>query len=668
MNNNIFEVLIVDDNPNNLFSLQTLIEENINASVLKANSGEEALKILLDNTVDLIVLDVQMNGLNGFETAEIIKKRKRTSQIPIIFLTASYVSEEFKKRGFKIGAVDYLTKPIDEYLLLNRINVYLSSIEKERNINRILEDKLINLKEDFYKSEKESKSLLENIFSSLNEGIFIFDSESKIVLDTNVVAEKMLGYSKSEVLGSSAELFFINKEAYKRYDVEKDKNCQSFGYYLAEMRMKKKDGEIFPVEIYVRSLLDDNGEVTRQITVIRDITEKKRKEEELIRAKENADIANKAKSMFLANMSHEIRTPMNGILGMTSLLGMTEINEEQKTYLDMIKISSEKLLDIINDILDLSKIEAGKTMLSNEKFDFRQCMQNGINMYNILAEQKQIEFAYDIDDGIPNKLKGDEEKLLRIINNLCGNAIKFTERGFVKLKVTQVMDGKTKVRLRFLIKDSGIGISEEIKGKLFNNFTQGDESYTKKYGGTGLGLAVSKRLVEMMGGTISFESCYGLGSEFCFEVPFEKIGEQDKSNNVEISQSIEGIQLFKNKKILLAEDNKISRIFVQRLMKMYSFDIDTAEDGREAVEKYKAGDYDIILMDVQMPILNGFEATQKIRDLDKLYNKHTIIIALTAYAMGGDREKCIAAGMDDYIAKPINIETFIDVLKTHIYP
>ena len=670
MNNNCkFDILIVDDNPNNLFTLRTLIEENLDAAVFEANSGENALKILFNKSVDLIILDIQMNGLDGFETAEIIRKRKKTRDIPIIFLTAAYTSDEFRKRGFEVGAVDYLTKPIDEYLLMNRVNVYLSIIDKERDINRILEEKLKKLKEEFYTSEKGSKSLLENIFSSLNEAIFILDEKTKIILELNPMAEKIFGYSREELLGKSIEILYINKDIFEDFQLKEAEKCKTQGYFETEYMMKRKNGENFPTEHFIRSLFNDKYQIKKQISVVRDITENKKKEEELIMAKEKADIANKAKSMFLANMSHEIRTPMNGIMGMTELTLMTELTDEQREYLDLAKKSTVSLLRIIDDVLDYSKIEAEKIIIENKPFKIEDVINEVRGLFYISVKQKNLEISYNIDKECSRVIYGDSVRLRQILANLIGNAIKFTNEGGITVNVKAENIDNNLIQFEFEVKDTGIGIPKSRQNELFQRFNQLDITYTKKYKGTGLGLAISKGLVEQMGGKIWVESDENVGSKFFFTFMGKTSCETSENGIVRN----EGSDVMKfnnisngNKKILVVEDDQVSRYFISNIIDKSGFEVVSAINGEEALNICRREKLNLILMDIQMPIMDGISATKLIRQYEEKSRMHIPIIAMTAYALKGDRERCFEAGMDDYISKPIDLEELNRVIDKWI--
>ncbi len=390
------------------------------------------------------------------------------------------------------------------------------------------------------------------------------------------------------------------------------------------------------------------------------LNEIERRDRELITAKTKAENADKAKSEFLANMSHEIRTPMNGIIGMSDLLFDTTLTEEQKEYLAAIKLSSNALLSIINDILDFSKIEAGKLELEPIAFFIREYLVRIIAPFIVQADEKSIRLSYAVANNVPHQLIADSLRLGQILSNLLSNAVKFTDPGgSVHLDVHLQSALQKEAVIAFSITDTGIGIPIEKQTIIFDKFTQVDSSTTRKYGGTGLGLAICARLAKLMGGTISLQSTPGSGATFSFTIRCgftEMVLTQDSLQLERPTQ-----RLVKNAseqlRVLVVEDHIVSQRVITRLLEKAGHHATLANNGQMAVELYTQNDFDLVIMDVQMPVLNGFEATAKIRKLDRERNIHTRIIALTAFAMKGDREKCLEAGMDDYISKPVQADS-----------
>ncbi len=384
-----------------------------------------------------------------------------------------------------------------------------------------------------------------------------------------------------------------------------------------------------------------------------EIEQRKRIEKELHSAKEMAEAASKTKSEFLANMSHEIRTPMNGILGTLQLLQDSELSDDQHEYVSIAYNSGETLLSLLNDILDFSKIEAGKLDLEVIPFNLQQLIKELNILLHKKAEERKVTLVSDIDKKLAPVIKGDPVRIRQILTNLMTNAIKFTENGEVKVKIT-VLDGdKKSTRLRIEVIDSGIGIPEEAQRKLFNSFTQADGSTTRKYGGTGLGLAIVRQLVTIMHGRLGVESEPGKGSCFWVEIAFEVIDGvllEEKKSRIKIEADLSG-------KVLLVEDNPVNQVVAKKMLEKLGITFEVANNGQEAVDRLeKKHEFDIVLMDCQMPVLDGYAATGEIRNREQQKDiKRIPVIAMTANAMEGDREKCIAAGMDDYIAKPVKL-------------
>lgn len=381
-----------------------------------------------------------------------------------------------------------------------------------------------------------------------------------------------------------------------------------------------------------------------------------------------ADQANRTKSEFLANMSHELRTPMNGIIGMSNLLSETILTEEQAEYNATVGNSARSLLSILNDILDLSKIEAGGLKLENNPFQLQKSVDETMNLFRPIASAKNVELRYTFASDFPHFIEGDEGRVVQILRNLVGNALKFTEKGYVEVSISkESLEGKEFIA--FHVRDTGIGIPENQIESIFNKFTQANNATTRKYGGTGLGLSISKELLEMMGGKISVESELAKGSHFQWRIPLKERHDIDDilsryAGIPEIRPSC-AIPIKKtNVRILVAEDHPTNQFLIKKLLVKSGFvDVRLVDNGKEALQELEENEFDLILMDCQMPEMDGYETTGWIRKLEEGTGKHIPIIAMTANAMVGDREKCLHAGMDDYISKPIDAMQFRALLE-----
>jgi PAS domain S-box-containing protein len=641
---------------------------------------------------------------------------------------------------------------------------------------------------------------LNGILSIADDAIICVDSGQKIIL-FNQGAERLFGWRADEANGRPLNLLLP-----ERYHAGHGAHIDNFARsgasarQMAERRVifaARKDGSEFPAEASISKLEADGGLI--YTVILRDISVRKAYERELEVAKEAAESAMQTKSMFLANMSHEIRTPLNAVIGMTSLLLNTHIDDEQRDYAETIRASSEVLLTIINDILDYSKIEIGKLEIERQPFDLRRCVEESLDLLSSNAGEKNINLAYFIDDSVPAALVSDVTRLRQILVNLLSNSIKFTHRGEVVVSVSALQLDDNRHEIHFSVKDTGIGIPKERQAELFQAFTQGDASTTRKYGGTGLGLTISKRLAEVMGGRMWVESAVGAGSTFFFTIVAEASGSQlahsflqesssalsgkrvlivdDNSTNRRIlvkqallwgmvpSAAVSAIEAldfvrhghafdvgildmsmpemdglglaveirkyrdpqalplimltsvshrprdakmsqvkfaaYLNKpikptalfdvllhamqiaplatpvrrpapadgklaeslplKILVAEDNTVNQKVVQQLLAYLGYRADVVANGLEVLDALERQNYDVVLMDVQMPLMDGLEATRRLR---ARYGNQQLprVIAMTANAMPGDREKCLAAGMDSYVSKPVELEDIRNVL------
>ena len=488
-------------------------------------------------------------------------------------------------------------------------------------------------------------------------------NKSGIITDVNDNFIKISGFSREELIGQNHRI--INSAYHsKSFWVAMWRTIVKGEIWRGEVRNRAKNGTYYWVDTFIIPFLDDRGKVQEFLSIRNDITSRKETEVALQASQLRAEKANQAKSEFLANMSHEIRTPLNGVIGFTDLLSKTDLTETQLQYVGLIHQSADNLLDIVNNVLDLSKIEAGKLELDPESTDLEALCRQLMEMIGIMAKWKDIHLVYTYSEALPRYVRVDPFRIKQILLNLLANAVKFTEKGSIELHVMPSANiTKQPVRgcvdFHFSVRDTGIGIRKENFEKIFETFSQEDSSVTKKYGGTGLGLSICNQLLRLMNSQLGVESTLNEGSTFSFDICLEPANEEIAFIKQPKDTVANGnLPVFANKaiSILVVEDNAINRILVKVIIRNLSADIQIieAENGAIAIEKFASAQPDLILMDIQMPEMNGYEATERIRQMESERGSGRVpIIALTAAALVGEREKCFEAGMDDFVTKPI---------------
>ncbi|MCI5145677.1 MAG: response regulator, partial [Candidatus Electrothrix sp. AR3] len=510
-------------------------------------------------------------------------------------------------------------------------------------------------------------SVIENIPSML----FVKDAENLRFVRFNRAGERLTGRSADDFIGKSAPDLLEEDEAQALLAAERRVLNNSGKIEISEEQISTRHQGTRLVQARKVPILDEQGKAKYLLGICNDITEQKATEKSLAEARVQAEKANQSKSDFLANMSHEIRTPMNGIIGLTELALKTNLDLQQTDYLQKVSQSSRSLLGLLNDILDLSKIEANRLELESIPFDLHNLMAQIDSLTTIHSQQKGIPLHIHIDPVVPQYLKGDPLRIKQILLNLVGNALKFTKEGEICIYIRPGIHAQQGyLPLAFTVEDTGIGISREHQSSLFEAFIQFDSSTTRLHGGTGLGLAITKQLVEMMDGTINLTSEPGLGSIFTFTLPLPTSDQYHLKKYLERTE-IQGpdpteLNLIRGAEILLVEDNKINQQVALELLTQEDFKVDLAENGKQALELLERGAYDLILMDLQMPILDGYQTTIEIRKRQEY--KKLPILAMSANAMSHDREQCLAVGMNDHIPKPVDCQRLLTALCSWIKP
>ncbi len=638
-------ILLVEDEA--MISMtETLFLRNKGYNVISASTGDKALKIFRENDrIDLVLMDIELgSGLSGAETAEqMLAVRDR----PVIFLT-SYSDKNIVEQVKSITRYGYVAKNSGDYILISTIEMALE---------------LFNAKRKLAESEEKFRNLTEVSPSA----IMIHQDDYWVY--SNPAGEYISGYTCDELY----KMHYWDFVAPEFVDMVRDRGSEmpDSEHYtdLYEFMIIPKNGGEKWVALKGRRI-SYAGRPARMITVM-DITDRKLAEFEL-RKNQNrletalkqaeglayrAEAANVAKSRFLANMSHEIRTPLNGVVGMLDLLLKTGLDEEQKKYIEIARSSGDSLLGIIKDILDLSRIESQNFTLENVSFTLADLLGEVVLLMNAKAVEKNISLGYMIESNVPRVLKGDPGRLRQVLLNLVDNGIKFTESGEVSIKVSLKVQYEESLSLLFTVRDTGIGIPARFAGDIFSPFTQISEGFNREHGGTGLGLTISKKLVNMMGGDISFDSGCDNGTTFWFTALFGSDRIKTLADSEIRNLSADREPRVNNYRFLVVEDNRINQLVTGSMLKKLGFGFDLSANGYECIERLKSSDYDMILMDCQMPELDGFETTRIIRSGNfGITNPGIVIVALTAHALDGDRERCINAGMNDYISKPVKAD------------
>lgn len=757
-------IVAADDDPANLLVLESMLKE-LGCEARLVRDGGMLLKSVAMKSPDLILLDVHMPGIDGYQTCAELKQDPRFKDIPVIFISAAH--EEFSKvKGFELGAVDYITKPFQLDELKARIGVHLKLAWQARELRN-----------------------LQAAVEQSRTSIIITDLNGTIEY-ANHSASEVAGYELSEIIGSNPRIFKSGVHTDEMYQ-ELWETISQGHVWSGELCNRKKDGTLYWELVVISPVRGVDGSFTQYVAVKEDITEQRELREQLIRAKEQAEAANQAKSSFLAMMSHEIRTPMNGVIGMIDLLNQTALDDEQQRLARIAKVSSMSLLNIINDILDFSKIEAGRMKLESIPVTWRGLIDSVAEMVSGSLLEKQLRLLCLVDPQVPLRVRGDQTRLRQLLLNLLSNAIKFTsttedKQGEILVRLYLAPDNAQQLILE--VEDNGIGISQEQLENLFQPFVQADSTTHRRYGGSGLGLSICTRLVSLMQGEIRCVSQEGEGSRFivtlpCVPVnhdqpelsldgcrllllsndmrirafletdlaargaevlsaeearnqgveallfagiwqPEEKqrlvhayrqrypdtpsvvlVSESEREEKTQFGSSVlvavnpfrpeavhHGLMVAtggegpedsspesvtgkprpvppveqaeaEGRLILVAEDNAVNQEVIKRQLNLLGYAAEVAENGEVALQKMQQRRYGLLLSDCHMPQMDGFELTSRLRDQELNEEEHLPVIAITANAMQGEAQRCLLAGMDAYLAKPVELTKLQETLS-----
>jgi PAS domain S-box-containing protein len=621
-------ILIVDDRQENIIALEALLARD-DIKIFSTTSPNEGLKIAWENQIAIGLIDVQMPEMDGFEFVEMLKSNPRTKDILILFVTAISKDTKYAVKGLGVGAVDYLYKPLDPYVTSAKVDSFIQLARYQADIIQKNEEL-----QNFSLMVKNSADI-----------ICVVNAENFAVISINPAAEKILGFKPANLIGTSV----IDRA------VESDRNA--FRSALGGLIKDNIASSVFEFQFntFAKSIIWAECRVAyRNRTLflnISDISAQKSYEEQLIKSKQFAEYGKKAKETFLANMSHELRTPVNGIIGLSNLLRKTELTDQQSSLIELLEVSSQSLLGVINDVLDISKIDAGKFSIIRAPNNLYDVLRSVYRLLKFKADEEFIEFFLEIDPEVPEYLVFDSLRLNQILMNLLSNALKFTKRGHVKLKVSVLEKKGNKARLNFVVEDTGIGIPQHRLGAIFNSFEQAEEDTATKYGGTGLGLAIVKKLAELKGGELTVESQINKGSIFTF-TNWYTLASKPKEEIVADGTLHDFVDL----NILVAEDNLINQFMLSKILKDWKANVEIVNNGLKVLDKLAENSYDIILMDTHMPEMNGYQAARKIR-LDFEEPKRSIpIISLSAASFDHEQQEALAAGMNDVLSKPFQPE------------
>jgi PAS domain S-box-containing protein len=629
-------VLVLDELADNLRLMGELLSRPA-VEVSFAKTGAQSLRMASRAAFQLAIIDLNLPDMDGFEVARQVREIQPACEL---IYCSSFNDKPRRDRAFAEGAIDFIEKPFEVGATRQRLATHLERLALRARLG-------------------DEKDKLATMVASMPDAVVSVDAARRIVM-WNATAERIFGVMASEALGQDIERFVPQSL---------QDAAAAAGGAGAPCELQAAHAGGAPVHLELNLSRWARGSDAFITFIVRDVTERVNLLRELEQAKVVAEQASQAKSAFLANMSHEIRTPMNAVLGMTHLALRHAQDGRSRDYLGRIQQSAHHLLGIINDILDFSKIEADKLSLEHIDFSLADVLRNFSNLIVDKATAKGLKLAFEVGPDVPDALVGDPLRLGQVLINYGNNAVKFTERGSIHVRVRVVERTEAEVSLRFEVEDTGIGLSAEQQQLLFQSFQQADASISRQYGGTGLGLAISSRLTALMGGAVGVESRLGEGSTFWFSARLglgvaarpPAGGPAHKSQAAMLAD--DALPPFNGQRVLVVDDNEVNLMIAEELLTQAGLRVQTAENGALALEWVQRGDFDMVFMDMQMPVMDGLEATRRIRGLpDKA---HLPIVAMTANALAADRDLCLQAGMNDVLTKPIEPERLLKAVRRY---
>lgn len=656
-------ILLVDDNAGKRLALRAVLSP-LGYSIVEAESGLAALRSVLGQNFAVILLDVCMPDMDGIETAALIRERRQSEMTPIIFITAFDADDIKNIDRYSAGAVDFMCAPVPPDVLRAKVAVFANLFANAETLAARAQE------------VQTSADQLRLLTDAAPVGIFQTDADDRYT-DTNPRWSEITGLPYQEAVGRPWDCMIDSERcAGLRADLADDStHGPEFGHRF------KIDLPGLPPRVVLlksRSIPDGHGGVSGWVGTLADVTAEAEAEAALSDARDKANEASHLKSDFLANMSHEIRTPMNGVIGMTELLLETDLDPIQRDYAQTVRNSGEALLNIIDEILDFSKVEAGELKIEDVSFSVRNVVDDVVGLLAGPAQTKGLELAAVVESPVPNLVRGDPGRVRQVLTNLIGNALKFTQTGTIHVRVTKSDSGNEGAFLRFEVSDTGVGIAPNKLDPIFQPFVQADASTSRKYGGTGLGLSISGQLVDLMGGGCGVSSQLGEGSTFWFTIPVGDDPEPTTNDSLPAASDPGDTGLATadppppssdhpegSGRLLVAEDNVINQKVVVAMLSSGGYTVDTVFNGAEAVKAVASTPYDAVLMDCQMPEMDGYEATVAIRALEDP-GRCTPIIGVTAGAREEDRRRCLDTGMDAYLSKPLNKDALLALVARSV--